>query len=122
MAAAVTPFPTEETTPPVKNKYFVVIFSPFFNRPCRLYKGSGEGSKALPTGDVDVSWMVSDFSSYQFRQVFGGPAHFQKDQPQFCLLAGQGRQHGFLADGGQDDRAGIAFDIDLLKALAPQFS
>jgi hypothetical protein len=25
IAAAVTPFPTDETTPPVKNKYFVVI-------------------------------------------------------------------------------------------------
>jgi hypothetical protein len=38
MAAAVTPFPTELTTPPVKKIYLGVMLSPLKNK-----KGSGEG-------------------------------------------------------------------------------
>ena len=54
VAAAVTPLPTELTTPPVKNKYFVVIFTSL-KIMVYPYKGDGEGVSALPIGEFFVS-------------------------------------------------------------------
>ena len=54
--------------------------------------------------------------------MFGGAAHFEKDQSQFGSFASQGSQHRFFANCGQDDVAIIASDVDLFEVAAPQFS
>src|SRR5690606_36987023 len=60
--------------------------------------------------------------SDQRGQVFDGAPHVQEDQAQAGVLASQHGQHGFLADGHQDNVAGLTLDVDLVEHATAQFA
>ena len=104
VAAAVTPLPTDDTTPPVKNRYFVVIEHLLGGRspwhwvtrgPGSTIKAMGRAVWPSPSGNLMPKvGNRSGSSSHQFRHVIGCAPHFQEYQAQLGFWPGQGSQHG----------------------------
>ena len=51
----------------------------------------------------------------QFRQIFSGAAHVQKDQAQLRLFTRECSKNSFLTYLHQDNISLLTFDINLLK-------
>jgi hypothetical protein len=66
IAAAVTPLPTDETTPPVKNKYFVVIST--FLKMIRPERSDECPSRSAVEGQFDVSVYYLELLSFDCAQ------------------------------------------------------
>src|SRR5271169_4733359 len=71
-AAAVTPFPTDETTPPVKKRYFVVI-----SHLVRGIQRRWGGRLSPPHRGLrsELSEAGFSFSSHQLYDIFGSAPH-----------------------------------------------
>lgn len=73
------------------------------------------GEAARPSGKAADAGRGLD----ELLQLFHRARHIQEDQAELGLLASHDGQHGFFADGAEDDVAVLPLDVDLLQMAAP---
>src|SRR3990172_329383 len=152
IAAAVTPFPTLLTTPPVQKMYLGMASPPRLQRDQRLElavrsgartgpnlqslitnlctkKGGGEGHfegdppHRIESLPVQVATPCGHRAPLdQLSQVLGGSLHVQENQTEFGPGASQNRQHGVLADRHENHVAVVAVDVDLVEDATTQLA
>src|SRR5690606_17860056 len=125
MAAAVTPLPTELTTPPVQ-KMYLGMRSYLFSSLARydtLKREAGRLDRCVVSPPLLRRWngppRGPPCCSDQLFKVVCCSLHIQKHQPELCALTDQCRQYGFFADRHQDDEPVFPADVHLIERATP---
>src|SRR3990172_1618211 len=122
-AAAVTPLPTELTTPPVRKMYFgppLIAPPPAAANTARKGRWGGRPQETSPPFRSRLPF-ASRRSSDDLPDILGGAPHLEQDQAEAGLLSRQDRQHGLGAGAGQEHVSAAPMDVDLVQSAAAEF-